>query len=80
MNNHDLQEVANHKHLGLIFSNNGLWHDHIDNIVKKAYARLNVLRKVRFTLDRFTLEKMYFSYIRPILEYGDIVGVSGQHL
>ena len=42
-------------------------------MVKKAYARLNVLRKVRFTLDRFIWEKMYFSYIRPILEYGDVV-------
>ena len=60
MNNHDLQEVVNHKHLGLFFSNNGLWHDQIDYIVKKAYARLDVLRKVRFTLDQFTLEKNVF--------------------
>jgi hypothetical protein len=50
-------------HLGLFFSNNGLWHDHIDYIVKKAYTRLNMLRKVRFILNRFTLEKMYFSFI-----------------
>jgi hypothetical protein len=51
----------------LFFSNNGLWHDHIDYIVKKAYTRLTMLRKVRFKLNRFTLEKMYFSLIRPIL-------------
>ena len=50
-----------------------MWHDHIDYIVKKAYTRLNMLRKVRFKLNRFTLEKMYFSFIRPILEYGDVV-------
>jgi hypothetical protein len=31
-----------------------------------------MLRKVRFILNRFTLEKMYFSFIRPILEYGDV--------
>ena len=73
MNNHDLQEVANHKHLGIVFKNNGLWHDHIDYIVNKAYRRVNMLRKVRFILDRFTLEKMYFSFIRPILEYGDVI-------
>ena len=73
MNNHDLQEVSNHKHLGIFFSNNGLWHDHIDYIVKKAYQRLNMLRKVRFILDRIVLEKMYFSYVRPILEYGDVI-------
>ena len=73
MNSQILQQGTNHKHLGLFFSNNGLWHDHIDYIVKKAYTRLNMLRKVRFILNRFTLEKMYFSFIRPILEYGDVV-------
>jgi hypothetical protein len=28
MNNSELQKVDNHKHLGVIFSNNGFWHDH----------------------------------------------------
>ena len=48
MNSQILQQGTNHKHLGLFFSNNGLWHDHIDYIVKKAYTRSNMLRKVRF--------------------------------
>ena len=38
-----------------------------------AYSRINILRKMRFILDRITLEKMYFSFIRPILEYGDVI-------
>ena len=79
MNSQILQQGTNHKHLGLFFSNNGLWHDHIDYIVKKAYARLNMLRKVRFKLNRYTLEKMYFSFIRPILEYGDVVWDTQTH-
>jgi hypothetical protein len=79
MNSQILQQGTNHKHLGLFFSNNGLWHDHIDYIVKKAYTRLNMLRKVRFKLNRFTLEKMYFSFIRPILEYGDVVWDTQTH-
>jgi hypothetical protein len=61
MNSQILQQGTNHKHLGLFFSNNGLWHDHIDYIVK-AYTRLNMLRKVPFILKRFTLEKMYFYF------------------
>ena len=73
MNSQILQQGTNHKHLWLFFSNNGLWHDHIDYIVKQAYTRLSMLRKVRFILNRFTLEKMNFSFIRPILEYGDVV-------
>ena len=35
MNSQILQQGTNHKHLGLFFSNNGLWHDHIDYIVRE---------------------------------------------
>jgi hypothetical protein len=38
-----------------------------------------MLRKVRFKLNRFTLEKMYFSFIRPILEYRDVVWDTHTH-
>jgi hypothetical protein len=31
MNSQIIQQGTNHKHLGLFFSNNGLWHDHIDS-------------------------------------------------
>jgi len=68
MNNHDIQEVLSHKHLGIYFSDNGSWQEHIDYIVC-----LNILRRFRLILDRFTLEKNNFSFIRPILEYGDVV-------
>ncbi len=80
MNHIDIQEVLCHKHLGIYFSDDGSWHQHIDYIVKKAFSRVNALRRVRFILDRFTLEKMYFSFIRPILEYGDIVWDTGIQL
>ena len=73
MNNHDIQEVLSHKHLGIYFSDNGSWQEHIDYIVKKSFVRLNILRRFRLILDRFTLEKMYFSFIRLILEYRDVV-------
>ena len=73
MNNHDIPEVSSPKHLGIYFSDNGSWHEHIDYIVKKSFVRLNILRRFRLVLDRFTLEKMYFSFIRLILEYRDVV-------
>ena len=73
MNNTIIENVREHKHLGLILSDDGSWHKHIDMIVKKAFNRLNILRKFRYYLDRKTLEKLYISFIRPILEYGDII-------
>ena len=68
-----IQEVTNHKHLGLIFNNTCHWGQHIDYIIDKAYKKLNILRSLKFDLDRLTLQIMYFSFIRPVLEYGDII-------
>ena len=39
----------------------------------KAWKRINIFRSLRFKLDRKTLEIIYFSFIRPCLEYADVV-------
>jgi hypothetical protein len=33
----------------------------------------NIIRKLKFKVDRKSLEHMYFSYVRPILEYADVI-------
>lgn len=71
--NHPVTEVTTHKHLGLLFNTTCHWGDHIDQIICKANAKLNILRNLKFDLDRKTLEIMYFTFIRPTLEYGDII-------
>ena len=70
MNNIILNQVTSHKHLGIYLSNDGTWHVHIGYIVDKAWKRLNLLRGLKFFLDRYSLEKIYISFVRPILEYG----------
>jgi hypothetical protein len=45
----------------------------IDMITGKAYKRINILRKLKFILDRKTLEKIYFTFVRPLLEYADVI-------
>ena len=66
-------EVESHKHLGMILNNNLSWNEHIDQLVIKAGRRLGILSYLMYRLDRKSLEKMYISYVRPILEYGDIM-------
>ena len=73
MNNETITEVNSHKHLGVILSSDGNWHEHINEITSKAWKRINILRKFKFFLDRASLEKMYFTFIRPLLEYCDII-------
>ncbi|MCG8048840.1 MAG: reverse transcriptase domain-containing protein [Candidatus Thiodiazotropha endolucinida] len=73
MNNEAINEVNSHKHLGIFLSNNGTWHEHIDYITSKAWARINIMRKLKFILDSRSLETIYLSFIRPVLEYADVV-------
>ena len=73
MNNTPIQEVSEHKHLGLIFDTSCQWKSHIDYILEKASNKLKLLRALKFQIDRKSLQTMYFSFIRPVIEYSDIV-------
>ncbi|KAK3085741.1 hypothetical protein FSP39_008065 [Pinctada imbricata] len=73
MNDTVIKEVEHHKHLGITFTSDLSWDTHIDSIAKKASKKLHILRKLRFVLDRLSLQKIYFSFIRPVLEYADII-------
>ncbi len=68
-----LQQVFEHKHLGLIFTPNLSWSKHISAVIAKANRRLGVLKKNKYILSRKSLEIGYFSFICPILEYGDLI-------
>ena len=59
MNNEPINEVASHKHLGIFLSNDGTWHEHIHYITSKAWTRLHIMRKLKFILDRKSLEIIY---------------------
>ena len=71
MDSNDMSTVSEHKHLGLVISENESWEKHTDMIT--AYKRINILRKFKFILDRKTLEKIYFAFVRPLLEYVDVI-------
>ena len=68
MDQQSIQEVNSHRHLGLVLSNDCTWHDHLEYIKSKAWTRINVMRKLKFKLDRRSLQIIYFTFIRPILE------------
>jgi hypothetical protein len=68
-----INQQNSHIHLGLHFQSDGTWSNHISCIYDKACKRLNILRLLKHTLHRKTLIKIYFAFIRPVLEYGDVV-------
>ena len=66
----ELDTVNNVKILGLTISNNLLWNDHINNIVKKTNKRLYfivLLKRAQVPLKDIMM--FYCTCIRPVLEY-----------
>jgi hypothetical protein len=68
-NSENLNQVDNHKHLGVTISRNCKWAKHINNICQKATEQIFVLRKLKFILNRNNLSKIYVPYILPLLAY-----------
>ena len=62
-----------HKHLGIVLTDDGSWDNNIDQITAKAWKRIHIMRRLKLSLDRQALQIMYFSFIRPILEYGNVI-------
>ena len=73
MHNTPIPFVESHKHLGVLLSNDGSWHLQLESIKSKAWSRVNNMKRLRYLLDRKSLEIIYISFIRPVIEYSDVI-------
>ena len=71
--NSRLKQVHSHKHLGIILHYRYSWEEHIDTIITRSIKRVNVLKGLEHILPRDSLETIYCTMIRPILEYGCVI-------
>ena len=62
-----------HRHLGIVFSENLTWKNHVDYIFTKIARRMNVLKSIQRRVPRACLENIYECMILPIIEYADVV-------
>ena len=68
-----LSITDNHAHLSVTFSQTCKWHTHINNIVLSASKLIEVMRKLKFTVRRKTLNQIYVSFLTPTLENAVVV-------
>ncbi len=71
--NVQVENVDSHTHLGVTFTKDLSWHTHILNVATKACKPLNIMQSLKYRLPRSSLEVIYISFIRPIMEYADVV-------
>ena len=68
-----LPETKTHKHLGVTLSSNLSWSSHIDSILNSVAPMADILKKLKYQVDKESLEKIYFSFIRSKSEYGNYI-------
>ena len=69
MNNTILQIVNSHKNLGAVLSSNSKLTNHIHTIIQSASKQISYPRKIKYKFSNNSLNKIYCTYIRPLLEY-----------
>jgi hypothetical protein len=73
MNNTRLKQVSEHVALGVTITDKLTWTSHIQRICEKGQLRLNILKSLGAKLPRATKIQIFKTFIRPVLEYGNVL-------
>ena len=70
-----INETSNHKHLGLILYINCSCTEPVNSTCAKSWTRLNLLRTLKFSVSRISLENVNKSYVRPLPNTAILYGI-----
>ena len=68
--NNNVSQNLSQKHLGVIFDFKLTSEDHLNSVLVKVVC---ILRKLRNVLPKTTLITIYKAFMKPHLEYGDVL-------
>ena len=72
-NNNNVSQASSQKHLGLTLDNRLTFDEHLTSVSNKISKTIGLLRKLQNILPRPALLTIYKCFIRPHLDYGDII-------
>ena len=64
---------STHKHLGLLLDKRLSFNKYIQSKMNKCYKMIGVIKRLSIDLPRDALLRIYKSFIRPHLDYEDII-------
>ena len=73
IHNQNIMSTENAKYLGVNINDKLSWNNHIYSITQKANKSLNFINRNFRTCTSKIKEKLYFTYVRPTLEYSSSV-------
>ena len=69
-----IEQVNESRLLGVIISDNLTWHANTNSLVKRAYARMSILRRLyEFNVPQKQMVQIYTLYVRSITEQSSVV-------
>ena len=71
--NNNVSQTFSQKRLGVILDFKLTFEEHLNNVLAKVNKAVGLLRKLRNILPRTTLITIYKAFIRPHLDYGDVL-------
>ena len=72
-NNSTVQQISSQKHLGICLDEELTFKYHGNEKIRKANRGIGVIRKLDNILPLSALLTIYCSFIRPHLDYGDVI-------
>ena len=72
-NENNITKCSYQKHLGIVLDSKLNFNTHIDQKIKKCNKLIGLMKRLSVNLPKSALLTIYKSFIRPHLEYGDIL-------
>ena len=66
-------QATSHKHLGIILDTRLSFENHLETVLCKINKTIGIIRKLHNLLLRSALITLYKAFVRPHLDYGDIL-------
>ena len=72
-NNNNVLQTSSQKHLGVTLDVKLTFDEHLNNVLNKVNKTIGLLHKLQHLLSRSTLITIHKAFVRPHLDYGDIL-------
>ena len=73
LNNIQVERASYKKHVGIILDEKLNFKQHVDNAISKINKGRSIMKKLRQSLPWKSLITIYKAFLRPLIDYGDII-------
>ena len=73
INEHSIESVNTHKHLGITIDKNLTWEQHINLVCQNVSRKLTLMKLLSKYVNQNSLKQYYNAYVLPMFDFGCVV-------